>query len=391
MLRFRVAYIAAFVISLVVFIGVGTPLALSFLVLLILMFVVAVVMPTLMEAHTRFSFVLKPGCQVGQDLDLSIEVERPRFLPTGRMDGELVCRNTMRGESFTVPLELSATRLGKARFSLPLDTDACGKFDISIDGLWLYDPFALFRRRKHIGFSASYTVYPQLIDLMVVLERAPRSASAGITYDPHRRGQDKTETFEIRDYQITDSLRSVHWKLSTKLDRMVVREASHPSNYDILVLVDMGNRFARTNARVSDAVLVGVLDLTASIRFDLRRRGLGHNIALRDGDHVADFMVDTPMSYSSALDLLVSTPIADTMGVDVNLFEWYCREHAFTKTIVITADMNQAAFTEMARMVDLSVIYAADVGETAVDESTTYSLIGIPVDDLRTSVRNVVI
>lgn len=48
------------------------------------------------------------------------------------------------------------------------------------------------------------------------------------TSSPDRRGSDLTEPFRLREYAPGDSLRQIHWKLSSKLDRLVIREPGMP-------------------------------------------------------------------------------------------------------------------------------------------------------------------
>ena len=58
------------------------------------------------------------------------------------------------------------------------------------------------------------------------------------TSSPDRRGSDLTEPFRLREYAPGDSLRQIHWKLSSKLDRLVIREPGMPAARTLLVFWD---------------------------------------------------------------------------------------------------------------------------------------------------------
>ena len=55
------------------------------------------------------------------------------------------------------------------------------------------------------------------------------------SYAPDRAGYDLSEVYQLREYRPGDSLRQMHWKLSGKLDRLVIREASLPVRRSVLL------------------------------------------------------------------------------------------------------------------------------------------------------------
>uniref|UniRef100_UPI0026078DF8 DUF58 domain-containing protein n=1 Tax=uncultured Flavonifractor sp. TaxID=1193534 RepID=UPI0026078DF8 len=53
-----------------------------------------------------------------------------------------------------------------------------------------------------------------------------------------RPGGGPGEDYDLREYRAGDPLRSVHWKLSSKLDELVVRETLEPQQAAIVVTYD---------------------------------------------------------------------------------------------------------------------------------------------------------
>ena len=49
-----------------------------------------------------------------------------------------------------------------------------------------------------------------------------------------------SDIYDMREYIPGDNIRRVHWKLSSKLDNMVIREGSDTSYYDTILLMDIG-------------------------------------------------------------------------------------------------------------------------------------------------------
>lgn len=390
MLRRRIAYIAACAVALVAFVGTNVPLALGALLLLVVLFAGSAVCCSVAASSLELGFEVPPACEVGQPLSLRIAVRRRILVPIGRIECTVSCRNVMMGANRSSLVTLDASAAPQSRYELPLRTDACGRVELAAGDVRVCDPLGLLRRTAEARFSGSYTVYPRMLDLTVPLERSPRATYSGTAYDPRRRGQDMSEPFDIRDYRETDSLHAIHWKLSSKLDKLLVREASHPSNYDVLLLVDAGLR-DEDGAPTPANVLTAILELAASISYEFLRQNLGHNVAFSDEGGLADAMVDSPASFDEMLDVLMGTPLPPTFGVDVGAFEWYRRERSFTKTVLITGAMDQRAFVEMGSVTDLSVVHVASAGAKAVEETDAFAITSIPVEDVASGVKSVVI
>ena len=80
----------------------------------------------------------------------------------------------------------------------------------------------------------------------------------------NRKGNDLSEIFDIREYVPGDDIRSIHWKLSSKTDTLILKEASDPSHYNVVILPDFGRKqlgetvsAREVNAAVGIGVAVG--------------------------------------------------------------------------------------------------------------------------------------
>ena len=387
MLRPRIVYLAALAVAAIVFVGTNEPPALAFLALLALLPAACKLAGVAAARGMTVELGLPTSCRVGQPLFLAVGVGRRGPSAPQRIELEVTFRNVMLGEEERVRVVLEGASRG-GRFELPLDAAACGRVEVSAAEVLSFDPLGLWRERMACPFSGSYTVYPALVDLSVPFERAPQARFAGSSYDRHRKGQDMSETFDIREYRPSDPLAAIHWKLSSKMDKLMVREASHPSNYDVLVLVDLGRRLPNGERPPAD-VLAAALGLAASVSYDLCRQSLGHNVAVASEGELVDAMVDSPASFDSALDLLVSVPLPLSFGQAAQLFDAYRRERSFTKTVLVTTMVDHVALGVMGRLTDLSVLLVEAGGAESVEDAEAFRITRIPVDALEERVRSV--
>lgn len=365
-----------------------TAVSLAFLVFLVLL-PIACKLAGMVAAHgASLAFRVPPSCRVGQPASLGIDVRRRGLPLLQHIELTVTCRNVLLDEVVEIPVVLDVSPRMR-RFDVPLDTAACGRVELSVDGARSFDPLGLSCERIACSLSGSYTVYPALADLVAPLERAPQACFAGSSYDPHRKGQDMSETFDIRDYRDADAPHAIHWKLSSKVDKLVVREASHPSNYEVLVLVDVGRTVPGSAERVPVETVSAALGLAASISYDLCRQNLGHNVACAADGRMVDAAVDSPDSFGTMLDLVTGVRLPLVPGEVARLFDSYCRERSFTKTVLVTSALDELAFAVMGGLTDLSVLFVGPDGAESAEDAGAYRLTRIPAEAVADRVRSV--
>ena len=113
----------------------------------------------------------------------------------------------------------------------------CGCLTLRITGVTVWDAFSLLPVPAPCRARGQLCVMPDTFPLDMEDFQALRPRREGSVYDPGRRGTDRTETFQVRDYAPGDSLRQVHWKLSGKTGRLVVRDPARPVDHRLTVLV----------------------------------------------------------------------------------------------------------------------------------------------------------
>ena len=124
------------------------------------------------------------------------------------------------------------------RMTICLRSPHCGRLSLQIDHLEMTDPLGLFRRRVYTDAQAAALVLPEPFDIAIAMRAHDLPFPDSDEYSPDRPGFDPSELFGIRDYREGDALKHIHWKLSEKYDRTVVREASLPVSHAVLLLLD---------------------------------------------------------------------------------------------------------------------------------------------------------
>jgi uncharacterized protein (DUF58 family) len=112
-----------------------------------------------------------------------------------------------------------------------------GLYDVGPAEVAVTDSFGLTERRLRVGRADRLTVYPRVEALEgfpAVRGHDPTRQSTHPTFAPHG-GED---FFTLREYQVGDDLRRVHWPSSAKRDELMIKQLEVPWLARGLVLLD---------------------------------------------------------------------------------------------------------------------------------------------------------
>lgn len=204
--------------------------------------------------------------QKGQEFTVTIHKGSPRLLCWVDVTAELVCRNGKTGELLTQRVFLD----GKTT-ELSLQADHCGPVALELDRATLSDSFGLWHRRLD-NCRAELVCLPDLFPMEVTVWETAVPLLDADRYSPHRPGNDPSETFGLREYAPGDSVRQIHWKLSEKNHRTMIRELGLPVVDRLLLMMDtIGTEGAD-----------GLTEAVCSLSLALICRGITHTLAWND-------------------------------------------------------------------------------------------------------------
>lgn len=170
----------------------------------------------------------------GRPVCVSVKTACPGKIPAGTLAFSLVLENDLTGEGQTVALTMGHGQEREITFT----TVHCGRMTVSVRHSFSLGLLGILPLSQKVQARCYVTVLPDTYTPEIDLTLPETASEDNETYAPDRRGNDPTELYQLRDYVPGDSLRQIHWKLSTKLDRPVVREASLPMARTLLVFWD---------------------------------------------------------------------------------------------------------------------------------------------------------
>ncbi len=119
----------------------------------------------------------------------------------------------------------------------------CGRVDLSIQRVQVLDTLGLFALnippKNGVSPAGSVYVLPELQNRSIQTDEAADLGLDSASYSTHKAGGDPSEIFQLRDYREGDPRHSVHWKLSSRMNRLIVREFGLPLNPSLHFLLEL--------------------------------------------------------------------------------------------------------------------------------------------------------
>ncbi len=209
--------------------GAGTRLALAAVALLPLPGAI----PLLPRPRLAFAWDVPETAHRGEKVSCALKLRRDGRLPSAALMGELEVENLLTGEKTRLPLSCVPPS-GETVIPLPLTVAHCGMVSLRVNSSRLQDPFGLFVRPLAVE-EARFAVLPDLFPVELSPHDFWRDSDR---YSAQHAGSDPSETFRIREYVPGDPVRQIHWKLSEKLDKPLVRDFGLPLGERVLLRLE---------------------------------------------------------------------------------------------------------------------------------------------------------
>jgi uncharacterized protein (DUF58 family) len=166
----------------------------------------------------------------GETIDVRINVRNKKLMPMLWLITSDLWPRPVGPENEDVLQESHMHGVGRLVnvFRLPSFGHAKRKYNLKLKSRGIYrlgpvrmesgDPLGLYTNNKEIGSKDLITVYPEMANLPQL--DFPTASPFGDKRVFHRLFEDPSQPIGVRDYQITDELRRVHWPATARTGKM---------------------------------------------------------------------------------------------------------------------------------------------------------------------------
>ncbi len=198
------------------------------------------------------------------------------LLPIASAEMETVCSNLRTGESDMLEINRSIRPRGTVRIPVEVTPANAGRYMLRVPSVRITDPLGLWSRIVECEDAEFVTFLPEIFDLQLV----PAGSAAMPESDKQSqksRGSVAGDMTGIREYVPGDPVRNIHWKLSEKTDRMLVKELGVPVTDRLLLILDSAAEIAQ-----DPVALNTVASVFASLIRSLRQHDFVFSVAWTD-------------------------------------------------------------------------------------------------------------
>lgn len=362
----RVFYVLLLVAAAVLYIFTNTYYTLTLLGFCVALPVLSLVL-MLFSRHGLSLTLEAPGTAEKENAVFTCQFSNSSVFPVARLMFQVRIENQMTGSQKT--RRVSATVGGKKTVTarLSMQGSKVGTVLIAAEKIRVYDAFGLFSLKKPNLPEQAVVVYPRMQDALVYMERPVETTGDGSRYSPHRPGQDVSEIFALREYVSGDEVRKIHWKLSSKIDKTMVRDFSRPLNYSVFLLMEL------TKGR--EDVMDTVVELYLSLSHALLAGGINHSLAWYDAGTGAfhtrelDDFEDLDMAAAQVL----SSYAAEKTGTALDYYAAgaFRNRQSILVYVVADPDLDRIAEMQVSQSMRTILVYETESGLEAARQAAT--------------------
>lgn len=187
---------------------------------------------------------------------------------------------------------------GEEAFSI--DCAHCGTLRIQADGIKARDWLGLACFSGKASEAASLLILPDLYPVRVIVSDAVSASRQEENPGYIRRDGLETENGGVREYAPGDPVRRIHWKLSAKTDRVLIREEERPPAGSVLLLLETaGYDFAPED-------MDGAAEALLSVSQSMTESGVLHSVSWQDQGELQWMEISCAEDFLAMRDALLS-------------------------------------------------------------------------------------
>lgn len=171
-------------------------------------------------------------------------VRNDSLISVSRVLCKIKITNRLTKEVNSSVMSLSAAAHEETCIKFEISSGQCGYLTVEVSKCWLMDWFGFLPLPCIIGQTGKISVLPDTFVPGITLSLSATARDDAQNWSQTQKGNDLTEVFALRDYVPGDSLKQIHWKLSSKRQQLIVREPSLPVEKSLLIFWDKNAREA---------------------------------------------------------------------------------------------------------------------------------------------------
>ena len=283
----------------------------------------------------------------GESFDWLLRLENPTRIPAVRALVLLEYRSSFTGLPQQLEVEMPVRSNNIQQVHLTFHAATSGMMTAELKSVRFFDPLLLFSVRRKLRGSVQVIVQPEPCVVQDWLPMLPETDDSP-EYSKEKPGDDPSEIFDLHSYREGDAISRIHWKLSSKLDELMVKEFSLPLAGQHLLVPYYCTMTEQPEAAIRLDAMLGLMSGAESI---LSEAGFSASLILLQqmtAVPVMDFE-----DYSDALTLLLRSdpqPKEQTEALTGKVFRLHETEHPHDSLLIFLPYPDPTVLSQLAGM-----------------------------------------
>lgn len=265
-----------------------------------------------LKAHLRGRIQLSENLITrGDAVRIPILIENDGKLPAVQVKAWICFQDSDSGKWEQMSVVGMVEGKGEICLEAYLKTCHCGVVSFYLEKLQVSDYFGNFLGKCHVeSLKKEMYVLP-----WTNVPMADALAEAGDFEGKY--GEDVYETYDIREFRDGDDVRQIHWKLTAKMDILLLREYLKTSESGVMISLDFEKEKER---QLSRGEMDSFLDKASSLSWEILKWGVSHFVIWKRENERMTLFIEDEEKFIEYQMILINTLVCGA-GVDTTYFK----------------------------------------------------------------------
>ena len=264
---------------------------------------------------------------------ISIENKSPFSITHIRVDAKF--KNRFFDTEHDCRFVISSSPFSTKKLKYEISSVHIGNIDFLLKKAVFYDYFSMFRFSKRINITKVVPIYPESVPVSVEVRPNNFFLGEADKFSKVKAGDDPSEVFNIREYIQGDKLNKIHWKLTSKTDKYMVKEYSLPVSDNIFIYLDLK---CKDESEESLLFIDSLIKSFFSISKEFINKGIIHYVGWYNSRR--NVFVKSKIKTDADIYLTLNKIFSDTVFYDEPMLENcdFFSKHRYSHIVLMTSN-----------------------------------------------------
>lgn len=213
-------------------------ISLLLLVITMMLLIVSSFIPVVVKSKIDIAIDSSHSFYKHEKGSFDLHIQNKSILPMTKLKCTIQIHNILTEEQTD---EVFYTALnGKSKITAPFDltSDSIGKIHIKVVRFTIYDFFGNVHLNQHLNEQSELFILPNPHHMNFLQDNIVLTSSENDIDLSEEKGINAYDIIGFKEYEVGDHFKQIHWKISSKIDDLIVKEMSTPKEQSYFILLE---------------------------------------------------------------------------------------------------------------------------------------------------------